>query len=240
VSAHQFEREVERAQRAYDDYDAAGRQETLWAPFNELESDYRSRQLVAIAALMRHAGRSDLRGVRVLDVGCGRGRQLRGFLDMGSRPEDLVGIDVHTASLEVARSLSPQLRFDSFNGWEIPYADESFDLVTQFVVFSSIALGDLRRQLAREVVRVLRPGGHVLWWDTLHLAVRGQESHELEVSSLFPGLPRHELRIARRPQLGECLRLPPRARRFVAPFLNSLPAVNYPETHLAALIGPRK
>jgi ubiquinone/menaquinone biosynthesis C-methylase UbiE len=240
MSMDRFTREVDRARRVYDEYETECRYETLWAPFDEVEAAYRSRQIIAMAELMREAGRANLDGMRVLDVGCGRGRHLRGFVDTGARPEHLVGIDVHEQSLAVARSISPQLRFSAFNGWEIPYPDATFDLVTQFVVFSSISLPDLRWQLATEMVRVLSPGGYVFWWDTLRLAQRASGTHErLEVESLFPGLPRNELQLGRQPTLGECMRVPRWSRRFVRPLLDRLPLVNYPTTHLAALVGPK-
>jgi SAM-dependent methyltransferase len=240
MSRDAFTQEVERARRVYDEYEGEDRYATLWAPFDEAEVAYRSRQIIAMAKLMRETGLASLAGLRVLDVGCGRGRHVRGFIDMGARPEHLLGIDVHEPSLAVAKALSPQLSFSAFNGWEIPYRAASFDLVTQFVVFSSIALLDLRRKLASEMVRVLRPGGYVFWWDTLHLPAQGDAPNErLEVAPLFPGLVKKELRLGRQPTLGECVRVPRWGRRFVRPVLDRLPVVNYPATHLAALVGPK-
>jgi ubiquinone/menaquinone biosynthesis C-methylase UbiE len=234
-----FAREVERVRRVYDAYDAEGRHQTLWSPFDEVEAAYRSRQTFAMAALMRDARVVSLEGVRILDIGCGRGRHLRRFLDMGASPGDLHGIDVHEPSLEVARSLSPHIAFTLFNGWEIPFPDSSFDLVTQFVVFSSISLLELRRHIAAEMLRVLRPRGYVFWWDTLQLADRNAGGEALDAASLFPTLDRKQLKIGRQPTLGECVRVPPRVRPFVRGALDRLPLVNYPPTHAAALLGPK-
>jgi SAM-dependent methyltransferase len=231
--------EVERSRRTYDSYEDRGLYDTDWAAFDEAEAAYRSRQALTLATLMREAGFRDLRALRILDVGCGRGRQVRGFVDMGADPADIQGIDVHEPSLAVARSLAPQLTFSLFDGCTIPTPADSFDLVTQHVVFSSIALPELRRHLAGEMVRVLRPGGYVFWWDTLRLSRFADATQpHLEVGGLFGALPRSELRIGQKPTLGESVRLPRQARA-VRGILDRLPVVNYPTTHAAALIGPK-
>lgn len=235
-----FDREVDRSRAVYDEYDATRRYETLWTAFDETDAAYRSQQALAMARLMRGAGFPDLRGQRVLDVGCGRGRQLRSFLDMGAQPQDLVGIDVHEPALHVARSLAPHLRFDVYNGWQIPFPDESFDLVTEFVVFSSIGSQELRQHLADEMLRVVRRGGYIFWWDTVKLSDGAAgASGPLDPGPLFEGMPLTRLRIGRGPTLGEAIRVPARMRAVAIALLNWLPVVNYPATHCAALIGPR-
>lgn len=233
--------EIDRARRMYDAYEAKGCYDTAWAPFDEVEAAYRSRQALAMATLMRKAGLRDLSGLRILDVGCGRGRQLRSFIDMGADASSLDGIDIHEPSISVARSLSPQLTFATFNGWEIPYPDKSFSLVTQHVVFSSIALVELRERLAAEMVRVLRPGGYVFWWDTLRLSrFADGEQAPLDVGRLFSELPTEQLRIGQQPTLAECLRVPHTGRRLARFVLKRIRLFDYPTTHLAALIGPKR
>lgn len=232
--------EVERARRTYDNYEATGCYEEAWAPFDEVEAAYRSRQALTLATLMREAGFRDLRALRILDVGCGRGRHLRLFVDMGARQADLHGVDIHKPSIAIAKSLSPQLTFSTFDGSKIPYPDGGFDLVTQHVVFSSIALPELREHLASEMLRVLRPGGYVFWWDTLSLSrLADATGPPLDVGALFGELHRNELRTGRQPTLGECARAPRKGARIVQLALAPLRVLNYPATHVAALIGPK-
>ena len=47
----------------------------------------------------------------------------------------------------------------------LPYSDESFDVVVAFTVFSSILELEFARQVAREMCRVLKPGGVVVHYD---------------------------------------------------------------------------
>ncbi len=81
--------------------------------------------------------------------------------------------------LAKARHLSPNIDFKLSNGCAIKFNNESFDLVTQHVVFSSIASAGLREELAREMMRVLRPGGFIYWWDMLGMAYDAGGSAQL-------------------------------------------------------------
>jgi hypothetical protein len=90
------------------------------------------------------------------------------------------------------------------------------------------------------MLRVLRPGGYIFWWDGLRLANAAAAANApLGPASLFKGLPLTCLRVGRQPTLGECIRVPPRTRPAVRALLDRLPVVNYPATHCAALIGPK-
>jgi SAM-dependent methyltransferase len=47
----------------------------------------------------------------------------------------------------------------------MPFDDDAFDLVFQLTAFSSILDDGMRRAVAREMARVLRPGGVVVSYD---------------------------------------------------------------------------
>jgi len=72
--------------------------------------------------------------------------------------------------------------------WE----DASFDVVTQFTVFSSILDPDLKEQVAQEMIRVTKPGGYILWFDFF---VNNPFNHDVrgigkrEIRGLVSGLP---------------------------------------------------
>jgi SAM-dependent methyltransferase len=100
-------------------------------------------------------------GERLLDAGCGEGRHCFGALERGAH---VVGLDLDAASLRAAAGglrkrgeeigrLGAMLRGDTF---ALPFADGSFDKVVCSEVMEHV---HDYTAAARELARVLRPGG---------------------------------------------------------------------------------
>lgn len=102
---------------------------------------------------------------RILDVGCGGGRDLAHWLDAGWPPDRLAGIDVVPERVEQARTACPGVEIRLGDSGPLPYEDASFDVVTASVVLSSILDDGVRRSLAASMLRVVRPGGLLLIYD---------------------------------------------------------------------------
>jgi SAM-dependent methyltransferase len=98
----------------------------------------------------------------VLDLGCGIGRLSAALSPyVGS----ITGVDVSSQMVDVARRRSANLgnaRFEVVNGHELPFADESFDVVLAVDSMPYIVgLGpDLVDRNFHEAARVLRRGRH--------------------------------------------------------------------------------
>lgn len=109
----------------------------------------------------------DVRGKRVLEVGCGHGGMQVALLDAGAR--ETVGIDLNPGFVEFALGrLRDQNAFVQVaNAEQMPFAEESFDVVVSAAVFEHIH--DIGEAL-REIERVLKPGGLLYatfsptWW----------------------------------------------------------------------------
>lgn len=144
-----------------------------------------------VLTVLRRSGGSALRGKRILEVGCGTGHWLREFNKWGARAQDLVGLDLLPGRLKDARQQCPagvKLFCGSAGALALP--DASFDLVYQFDVFTSILDAGLKHRVAFEMLRVLKPGGLILWYDFFldnprNPDVRGVGKRE--ILSLFPG-----------------------------------------------------
>lgn len=96
---------------------------------------------------------------RVLDLGCGRTSVIPG-LDRF----EIVGLDLLFDRLQhVDHPDSGSLV--NADGCALPFFDESFEVVALFTTLSSVTDISARHQIAREVQRVLKPGGVVIWYD---------------------------------------------------------------------------
>jgi SAM-dependent methyltransferase len=94
-------------------------------------------------------------GARLLDVGCGAGRFCRLAADRGLQ---VSGLDATAAFIEIAGERVPDGDFVVGHMEELPYADETFDLVTGF---NSFFIASDMAAVLREAGRVARPGGRI-------------------------------------------------------------------------------
>src|SRR5581483_9450926 len=141
--------------------------------------------------MLRRAGMMPLAGKQILEVGSGTGGVLRELIKWGATPECVTGVDVMPDAIEIARELLPSsVKLLCRNAAALPFPDQSFDLVCQVTTFSSIFEPALKEKVAREMLRVVKPTGAILWCD-LRLnnpknpTVRGVGKNEL--NGLFPG-----------------------------------------------------
>jgi len=103
-------------------------------------------------------------GMRVLDVGCGTGVQLRAYRDAGC---EVSCVDLSPGMLDVARRrLGPEADVREGSGTDIPFPTDAFDLVTISFVLHEVASDD-RESIVGEVKRVMKPDGGLVVIDFL-------------------------------------------------------------------------
>jgi len=145
----------------------------------------------SVLMALRRSGLWPLGEKRVLDVGCGAGYWLRSLLAWGAQPQHAAGIDLlRDRVFSAARLSPPHLGLTCGSAAALPFRIASFDLVLQFTVFTSILDRDVRRWVADEMVRVLKPEGTILWYDFCVPNPRNPDVRAVraaEIRSLFPG-----------------------------------------------------
>jgi ubiquinone/menaquinone biosynthesis C-methylase UbiE len=99
-------------------------------------------------------------GMSLLDCGCGPGSITLGFAQLVA-PGEVVGVDLAENQLEYARVSAAEqglanVRFEPANVYELPFPDNTFDVVFSHAVVEH--LGDPMKAL-KEMRRVLKPGG---------------------------------------------------------------------------------
>ena len=101
----------------------------------------------------------------VLDVGCGCGGDVRELSQLHYDPEKIIGIDLLPDRIRAAEKLWPQTRFILGDASRMEFADDSFDLVFELTMFATLPDDVLSAAIAREMVRVCRPGGYLMLVD---------------------------------------------------------------------------
>lgn len=126
--------------------------------------------------LREHAGSVS----SVLDYGCGAGRSTRFLKRLGFDP---VGVDVSLDMLEQARSKGGAGEYHHIPSGLLPFADGTFDLVFSSFVFLEVSRIEEIERILREMKRVLRSDGTVIFVTS---STEATEGHWVSLSYAFP------------------------------------------------------
>jgi SAM-dependent methyltransferase len=134
----------------YNDYDRFAR---VYAHFNETNPFNARYERPATLALV-----GDVRGLRVLDAGCGTGVHAEELVRRGA---EVTGVDLSEALLAIARErLGPDVPLHQTDlAQPLPFADDAFDLVLSPLVMHYLAEWE---PTLREFHRVLVSHGRVV------------------------------------------------------------------------------
>lgn len=117
---------------------------------------------------------------KVLDVGCGGGMLLNGAaarLTTGTA----LGIDIWVdhggggnrqllLDNAKAENVAERIQFEEVDARDMPYADESFDVVlSSWAIHHIIRSREDFEKVSKEMIRVLKPGGTITVLDTAHM-----------------------------------------------------------------------
>jgi ubiquinone/menaquinone biosynthesis C-methylase UbiE len=168
-----------------------------------------------------------------LEVGFGTAGWLADLIKWGVKETSLAGIDLDERRVESAREKLPGAELKVGDAAEMPWFDETFDLVVASRVLTSILDQGVRHVVADEITRVLKSRGALLWYDFAFDNPRNPNVRKVgraEVRRLFPKL----AGIVKRATLA-----PPIARA-IAPYSWSLAtlleAVPFLRTHLLGVL----
>lgn len=126
--------------------------------------------------------------VSLLEAGCGNGQWLAEFQTFGFMPENIAGIELDGKRAEFAKRRIQGADIRNGNAAELPWKDESFDIVFQSTMFTSVKDLETRKEIASEMKRVCKKSGFILWYDFIYDSPKNPDVRGVgkkEVSSLF-------------------------------------------------------
>jgi len=132
--------------------------------FNRLIDDLQFR------AVRRALALGEVRaGACILDVGCGTGRWIRRYQQMGLRP---TGVDATPSMLRLALERGTSTSVAAGEAQRLPFPAGQFDCVSDITVVQHIPT-QVQSQALDEMVRVLKPGGRLILMEL----IRGEALH---------------------------------------------------------------
>jgi SAM-dependent methyltransferase len=150
----------------------------------------------AVLRLVARNTEGSLRGLKILDIGCGSGGWLREFIKWGAEPESLYGIDAIEDRVANARRLTPAgVTLICGSAANLEFDNKAFDLVMMFECLCMMTDETMRARMASEALRVLKPSGTLLFYDFRYrrpgLGDVFRPLGRREVKRLFPGCKCH-------------------------------------------------
>jgi len=157
----------------------------------------RQGQMRGLASALQDAGLLPLNDRKIVEIGCGRGNWLSLFEAFDARRANLSGIELADDRAADCRGRLPGADIRTGDASRLPWPDAHFDLVFQSMVFTSIPDLQMKEAVSREMARVCKPSGAIVWYD-FHVNnprnphVRGVNKREIQ--ALFPN---HQIRLRR-------------------------------------------
>jgi ubiquinone/menaquinone biosynthesis C-methylase UbiE len=168
---------------------------------------YFSRYRAFVSAL-KQCRMFPLKSKKICEIGCGSGQILTDMVNWGIHAKDVAGIDINIDRISDAKKKLPYSLIAHANAQQVPFTDESFDIVYQATVFTSILDQVNREKAAHEMVRIVKKSGILLWYDFRYdnpwnSQVAGVSKNEIR--KLFPKSKIALFPVTLLPQLGRVL-----------------------------------
>lgn len=149
-----------------------------------------SREKVAIELLHKNNA-FPFSETKCLEVGFGKLGWLGTLIGWGVREENLYGIELDKERAILTKTILPKSNLVVGDAEVMPFKESSFDFLIASTLFTSIIDKGVQKRVADEIIRVMKRGGHLLYYDFLYDNPKNPNVKGLkkkEILSLFSGL----------------------------------------------------
>jgi SAM-dependent methyltransferase len=154
----------------YKNADKNDQYEKTWGYANPVAAAYwRIRDEIIFDSIISRTNLGS-KSLRVLEIGVGHGHELAKFSQLNIPGGRLYGIDLVINRIIQAEVIYPYFNYSQQDGTKLAFENETFDVVYQITCLMHLPTKMLQLAVCQEMVRVLKPGGIVIWWDVAPLA----------------------------------------------------------------------
>ena len=133
---------------------------------------------------------NDRSNKKLLEIGCGSGFNLIKMIELGFEPSNIVGNELISERASHAKKILPKdVKIIEGNALNLTLSSDSFDIVFQSTVFSSVLEHEVRKRLANKIWEIAKCGGGILWYDFLYNNPKNKDVKGIslkEIRALFP------------------------------------------------------
>lgn len=127
-----------------------------------IENVIKERETVYSKILKEHFSKTD--NVKFIEIGAGEGANIDFFRSLKIKDENIVAAELLPERAAKLRKKYPKITVSEGDALQLAFKN-SFDIVFQSLVFTSILDDDFKKSLAHKMWDMLKPGGIILWYD---------------------------------------------------------------------------
>lgn len=127
-----------------------------------IENVIKERETVYSKILKEHFSETDK--LKFIEIGAGEGANIDFFRSLKIKDENIVAAELLPERAATLHEKYPKITVSEGDALQLNF-ENSFDIVFQSLVFTSILDPDFKKKLAAKMWSMLKPGGIILWYD---------------------------------------------------------------------------
>ncbi len=219
--------EIERIENIYEKYLDDERFNQKWSLDNEGNKQIEREKFNLVNSFVISTY-EELNNLKVIEIGCSSGNMIDTLKRVGIKDKNIFGIDIRSERLKLTKRKYPHSNIITMNATNITFENDTFDFITVFTLFSSIINPDIRKSIAKEIIRILKPGGFILFYDVRYNNPFNKNLVAIRIREIKRLFPKMQFKVDRVTILPPLVRMLGKANSYLYKYLSS---INFLNTH---------